>query len=49
MSNRQLACPKQRRGEITTDEDVNRLFSRLKKDKPEPANPENKPVEAEAL
>lgn len=43
MSNRQLASPKQRRGEITTDEDVNRLFSRLKKDKPEPADPKTNP------
>ncbi len=30
-SNRQLASPKQRRGEITTDEDIRRFFSHLQK------------------
>ncbi len=43
MSNRTLASPKQRRGEITTDEDIRRLFSRLKKDKPTPADPKTNP------
>ena len=43
MSNRQLASPKQRRGEITTDEDIRRLFSYLKKDKPQPADPKTNP------
>ncbi len=32
LSNRQIASPKQRRGEITTDDDVRRVFSHLKKD-----------------
>lgn len=40
---RQLASPKQRRGAITTNEDVERLFSHLKKAKPEPANPKTNP------
>ena len=43
MSNRVLASPKQRRGEITTDEEVRNLFSRLKKDKPTPADPVTNP------
>ncbi len=43
MSNRILASPKQRRGEITTDADINRLFQHLIKDKPEPANPKTNP------
>ena len=38
MSSRQLASPKQRRGEITTDEAVRQVFSRLVKDKPTPAD-----------
>ena len=42
-SNRQLASPKTRHGEIKTPEKVSALFSRLKKDKPEPANPETNP------
>ncbi len=40
MATRVLASPKQRRGEITTDEDVNRVFKHLYKEKPTPANPE---------
>ena len=43
MTERQLASPKQRRGPITTDADVDRLFEHLKKDKPEPANPQTNP------
>lgn len=43
MSSRQLASPKQRRGEITTLEAVARVFSHLKKDKPEPAHPTKNP------
>src|SRR3990172_11719851 len=40
MNNRQLASPKQRRGEITTDEDLRRLFSHLTRQNPNlPANP----------
>jgi Asp-tRNA(Asn)/Glu-tRNA(Gln) amidotransferase C subunit len=42
---RQLASPKQRRGAITTDEDVERIFEHLKKAKPEPAHPTNNPWE----
>ncbi len=38
MSTRQLASPKQRRGEITTDADIERVFSHIHKAKPEPAN-----------
>lgn len=41
MNDRQLASPKQRRGEIITDESVRQLFNRLTKAKPEPASIEN--------
>ncbi len=43
MATRVLASPKQRRGEITTDEDVNRVFKHLYKEKPTPAHPETNP------
>jgi len=44
MSSRQLASPKQRRGEITTDEDIRRVFSHLIRQNPNlPANPKTNP------
>ena len=43
MSNHAIASPKQRRGEITTDEDVRKLFSHLKKEQPQPADPKTNP------
>ena len=42
-SNRQLASPKTRRSAIKTDEDVERLFKPLRKEKPEPANAQTNP------
>src|SRR3990170_3648763 len=40
MSSQQLASPKQRRGEVTTDEDIRRVFSHLTRQNPNlPANP----------
>jgi hypothetical protein len=43
MSTRKLASPKQRRGEITTVEDVARVFRHLTKDKLDPAHPQKNP------
>jgi hypothetical protein len=43
MSNRQLASAKQRRGEITTAEDIHRVFSHLIKAKPTLADPKTNP------
>ncbi len=43
MSNHAIASPKQRRGEITTDEDLRKLMSHLKKEQPQPADPKTNP------
>ena len=43
MSSHSIASPKQRRGEITTDEAVNKLYTHLKKELPQPADPKNNP------
>jgi len=45
QSTRVLASPKQRRGGITTDEDVERVFKHLRKAKPEPADTNTNPWE----
>ncbi len=46
MSTRVIASPKQRRGEvanIANEEKIRMIFSHLKKDKPEPADPKTNP------
>jgi hypothetical protein len=43
MEARAIASPKARRGEITTDEDINRVFKHLYKEKATPAHPQTNP------
>lgn len=49
MSTRVIASPKQRRGEITTSEDLERVFKYLCKAKPEPANIDTNPWEVKTF